>query len=281
MPGCGAAGRLMIDRAKTARIMKEIADAAVAAGRGVAEVAERPPRAVGGVLRDLPQQRADAAAAQDVPQGPGAAPVPGPRGGNRNPDPPSENRPVPKPSELPPGVLKKPPASGPPGRRPQVPKPSELPPGALKRPAPAAQRYGLWGERSPDGAIRLREGAPDPRSIRMPKAIQSHTLTGHKDRNDNWSGGHAPGTGIPNKSEFPVGWTHRDIIDRIESVARNPDKEPVRTDNGRWVARGVREDVLIKAVIYSDGIILTGHPIRGRGVMRNDEHGIPHPVDGT
>lgn len=101
---------------------------------------------------------------------------------------------------------------------------------------------------------------PSPANISTSLAREIHILDG--DGNDN-SGGHAPGTGMPNKTEFPEGWEDQEIIGRIEDVARNPDQPPVLEDNGRWLVKGTREGVDIEVVVNPDGSIWTGFPTGG------------------
>ncbi|MGW5753702.1 EndoU domain-containing protein [Nocardia rhamnosiphila] len=113
---------------------------------------------------------------------------------------------------------------------------------------------------------------PSPEKVAITLPRQIHILDG--DGTDN-SGGHAPGTGMPNKTEFPEGWEDEKIISRIEDVARNPDQPPVLQDNGRWLVKGTRYGVDIEVVVNSDGSIWTGFPTGGVGVARNDENGDP------
>ncbi|WP_373686200.1 EndoU domain-containing protein [Nocardia gamkensis] len=90
-------------------------------------------------------------------------------------------------------------------------------------------------------------------------------------------GGHAPGTGMPNKTEFPDtdDWEDDKIIDRIVDVAKNPDQPPVLQDNGNWKVNGTRNGVQIEVIVAPDGSVVTGYPIGGEGVVRNDANGDP------
>jgi hypothetical protein len=113
---------------------------------------------------------------------------------------------------------------------------------------------------------------PATASISTSQARRIHILDG--DGNDN-SGGHAPGTGMPNKSEFPEGWEDDEIISRIEDVAKNPDQPPFLQNNGRWRVQGTRDGVEIEVIVNPDGSIWTGYPLGGIGVVQNDENGNP------
>lgn len=122
---------------------------------------------------------------------------------------------------------------------------------------------------------------PSVASINLPPMRLIHILDGDS---DGVGGGHAPGTGIPNKSEFPERWNSDDPNDpplddvvrgHVEDVARNPDHPPYQQDNGRWVVRGTRDGVEIEVIIDPDGSIRTAYPVGGDGVTRNDENGNP------
>ncbi|MFI9811215.1 hypothetical protein [Saccharothrix variisporea] len=65
---------------------------------------------------------------------------------------------------------------------------------------------------------------PNPTNININAGRRIHILDGD---GDGVGGGHAPGTGLPNKTEFPDGWEDDVIIDRVVDVARNPDQPPV------------------------------------------------------
>ncbi|GAA2978469.1 EndoU domain-containing protein [Actinokineospora diospyrosa] len=129
-------------------------------------------------------------------------------------------------------------------------------------------------------------GLDDPPSlanINLTAMRLIHILDGDS---DGVGGGHAPGTGIPGKSEFPERWDSSDPADpglddvvraHVEDIARNPDHPPYQQDNGRWVARGTRDGVEIEVIIDPDGSIRTAYPISGNGVTRNDANGDPIP----
>jgi hypothetical protein len=85
---------------------------------------------------------------------------------------------------------------------------------------------------------------------------QRHILDG-----DGINGGHRPGTGIPGKTEFPVGWSDEKIIREIESVANDPTAARSLRLDGRLVAEGTRDGVAIRVIIAANGrSIVTGHP---------------------
>ncbi|MGH3860119.1 EndoU domain-containing protein [Actinokineospora sp.] len=122
---------------------------------------------------------------------------------------------------------------------------------------------------------------PSVASINLNQMRLIHILDGDS---DGIGGGHAPGTGIPNKSEFPARWDSSDPKDpplddvvrrHVEDVARNPDRPPYQQDNGRWVATGNRDGVDIEVIIDPDGTIRTAYPTGGRGVTNNDANGNP------
>jgi len=86
-------------------------------------------------------------------------------------------------------------------------------------------------------------------------------------------GGHRHGVGHPGKTEFPASWNDSKIMDNILDVAHRPDQPPIYQNwNGRWLARGTRDDVEIAVVITSDGLIWSGWPRPGGpGVVKNPQ----------
>lgn len=110
---------------------------------------------------------------------------------------------------------------------------------------------------------------PPPRAdqINVPPGRRIHILDGDGLGN----GGHAPGTGIPGKTEFPESWDDDKIIDEILDVARNPDSipPPTRQDHGTWMVTGTRDGVKVTVIIGDGGEVISGFPESGPGVVRN------------
>ncbi len=104
---------------------------------------------------------------------------------------------------------------------------------------------------------------PTPDSIHVPHERVVHILRG-----DENGGGHAPGTGIPGKSEFPRGWDDARILAATLSVARGPDMV-APTRGGRLRVEGTRDGVLIRVILEPDGDVVTSVPVSGPGVVRN------------
>ncbi|MPZ94411.1 MAG: hypothetical protein GEU96_05700 [Propionibacteriales bacterium] len=118
----------------------------------------------------------------------------------------------------------------------------------------------------PAGVVANRLGAPNvvnspdrPRieTIRLTDARRTHILDG-----DRWGGGHAHGTGVPGKTEFPETWSRERINSTVLDVARDPDKVE-QQDNGRWFTQGAREDVTVTVIVQPDGQVWTAWPVRG------------------
>lgn len=109
--------------------------------------------------------------------------------------------------------------------------------------------------------------AVSPSEVDLPADRRTHILDG--DPSD--GGGHRPGTGHPDKTEFPAAWSDDRITDAVLSVARNPDQPPERQDwNERWQLGGTRDGVSIVAIVEPDGTICTAWPLDGSpGVVRN------------
>jgi hypothetical protein len=105
---------------------------------------------------------------------------------------------------------------------------------------------------------------PTPDTIHLTPQQTTHILTG-----DRSGGGHAPGTGIPGKTEFPRGWTDDAIAAAALSVARDPETLHRSRVPDRWEATGVRAGVSIRVVVRDDGFIVTAIPLDGPGVVRN------------
>jgi Bacterial EndoU nuclease len=113
------------------------------------------------------------------------------------------------------------------------------------------------------------EDRPQLDALRVTPERTAHVLDG----DGKGGGGHRHGTGQPGKTEFPVGWDDQKVIDTLLDVARRPDQTPQRQEwNGRWAARGTRDDVEIVVVVARDGQIWTGFPRPGGpGVVKNPE----------
>ena len=111
------------------------------------------------------------------------------------------------------------------------------------------------------------EDRPQLDQLRVTSERVTHILDG----DGKGGGGHRHGTGQPGKTEFPAAWNDAKIIDTLLDVARRPDHMPQRQEfNGRWAARGTREDVEIVVVVAGDGQIWTGWPRPGGpGVVKN------------
>jgi hypothetical protein len=109
--------------------------------------------------------------------------------------------------------------------------------------------------------------------LRVTPERSAHILDG----DDAGRGGHRHGVGNPGKTEFPASWNDKKIMDNVHDVARRPDQPPIYQDwNGRWLARGTRDDVEVVVVIAGDGRIWSGWPRPGGpGVVRN-----PRGTDG-
>ena len=106
-------------------------------------------------------------------------------------------------------------------------------------------------------------------ALRVTPERTKHILDGDA----NGSGGHRHGVGHPGKTEFPASWTDEKIMDNILDVARRPDQPPIHQNwNGRWLARGTRDDVEIAVVITSEAQIWSGWPRPGGpGVVKNPQ----------
>ena len=105
---------------------------------------------------------------------------------------------------------------------------------------------------------------PTPDAIHLVPQQATHILRG-----DRSGGGHAPGAGVPGKTEFPRGWTDDAIVAAALSVARDPETVERSRMSGRWEAVGVRAGVRIRAVVADDGFLVTAVPLDGPGVVRN------------
>jgi len=91
---------------------------------------------------------------------------------------------------------------------------------------------------------------------------------------DQWGGGHRPGTGRPEKTEFPASWDDSQIVDHSTDVARSPDVPPVLQPNHRWRVFGERDGVGITVIVLPDGRIWAAWPEEGSpGVIRNPKEG--------
>jgi hypothetical protein len=88
----------------------------------------------------------------------------------------------------------------------------------------------------------------------------SHILDGEVRPNGTYGGGHRPGTGFPNKSEFPAGWSDDQIMHNISDVATDPALPWTPGDrSGDFLVNGTRSNVDIEVLIRNDQI-WTGYP---------------------
>jgi len=134
--------------------------------------------------------------------------------------------------------------------------------------APASDRQGSDTRGDHGGWVAVdAENRPPLDALRVTPERAKHILDG--DAND--SGGHRHGVGHPGKTEFPASWNDKKIMDNILDVAHRPDQAPTYQNwNGRWLARGKRDDVEIAVVITSDALIWSGWPRPGGpGVVKN------------
>lgn len=93
-----------------------------------------------------------------------------------------------------------------------------------------------------------------------------HILDGEVRPNGSFGGGHRPGTGFPNKSEFPAGWSDDKIMHSISDVATDPSLT-WRAGNkpGDFFVNGTRDGIDIEVLIRNNQI-WTGYPTN---VIRN------------
>lgn len=79
-------------------------------------------------------------------------------------------------------------------------------------------------------------------------------------------GGHRPGTGRPNKSEFPADWSDDKIMEEISDIATHPGawRDAVQQSNGNWKLEGTRDGIDIRVIVKhpqgEDLKIITGFP---------------------
>lgn len=79
---------------------------------------------------------------------------------------------------------------------------------------------------------------------------------------DAYGGGHAPGTGISGKSEFPATWSNDQILDTISDIATGPDQVWSKPDSRGYITTTATVNgVDIKVVVDTNkGRIVTGYP---------------------
>ena len=126
--------------------------------------------------------------------------------------------------------------------------------------------------RRPDRGLDLTGTRWDTRQAHTPRPTRSTSgppQVTHILRGDRSGGGHAPGTGIPGKTEFPRG------LDRRRDRRRHAERRARPRSGGRCTAAsprrgGHRDDgVLIRVVLRPDSDIVTSFPSAGPGVVRN------------
>jgi Bacterial EndoU nuclease len=99
------------------------------------------------------------------------------------------------------------------------------------------------------------------RVLRGRRAIVSLSRRRHILGGDGTGGGHRAGTAIPGKTEFPRSWSDDKVIAEIESIANDPTSRRSLQPNGRMRVEGMREGIMIRVIINTDGTsIWTAHP---------------------
>jgi hypothetical protein len=111
------------------------------------------------------------------------------------------------------------------------------------------------------------ERRPAPDSFHTTPERTKHILDGDGPKK---GGGHRPGTGKPDKTEFPQIWDDKHIMRNVLDVAQRPDAPPeYQQFNDRWLLYGRREGVKVFAIVLRDGEIWTAWPEEGGpGVVR-------------
>jgi hypothetical protein len=97
-----------------------------------------------------------------------------------------------------------------------------------------------------------------PKDEGNPVNLADEKATTHIIDGDATGGGHAPGRGIPGKSEFPSGWSKDKIMHAISDVATDPASRV--TNRGQTtLVDGTKDGVNIR-VVMRDGRIVSGYP---------------------
>jgi hypothetical protein len=92
--------------------------------------------------------------------------------------------------------------------------------------------------------------AAPPQGVVIPDDTRKHILDTH-----------GPGRGVPNKSEFPKGWSDDKIIEAIREVAEDPSSTRSTGNSGRTLVNGSVDGVDIQVVIGRDGrTVATAYP---------------------
>lgn len=94
-------------------------------------------------------------------------------------------------------------------------------------------------------------------------ARTGHILEGEIRPDGTFGGGHRAGTGFPDKSEFPEGWSDKEIMHNISDVATDPNSVFSRGRGGDIWAAGARDGIDIR-VLLRNNQIWTGYPTNVR-----------------
>jgi RHS repeat-associated protein len=120
---------------------------------------------------------------------------------------------------------------------------------AATQPGHGLGKAGLRAAESESGFVNLAS-----------KARTNHILNGEVRPNGSFGGGHRFGTGFPNKSEFPAGWSDDEIMHNISDVATDPSLTwRAGNGSGDFFVNGTRDGVDIE-VLIRNGEIWTGYP---------------------
>jgi hypothetical protein len=119
----------------------------------------------------------------------------------------------------------------------------------------------------------LADGTPAPLKPSEVKPIRDEDIAYILDGDGYGMGGHRGGTGLLEKSEFPVGWTNDTVRIAVEAGLWIPTlpRNIWRTNSGVQI-RAIYEDIIIALPItqFPDGWeLMTAYPLSGDGVYRN------------
>lgn len=118
----------------------------------------------------------------------------------------------------------------------------------------AAMTAGIefWSGASPQQLAPKEEIHQVPDEVRISDRARAHVLDGH-----------AFGTDVPCKSEFPENWTAEEIIARLKTMAANDNLDWRQEDNGYYVAEEMQPDGLkVRVVVDRErDDLVTGYPV--------------------
>jgi hypothetical protein len=99
------------------------------------------------------------------------------------------------------------------------------------------------------------------------------------------NGGHRAGTGFPENTEFPEGWSDQQILDTVDQAVQNPEQAwQMRETDGRRIQYstiGEANGLRVRIAISDQGRIVSAYPLEGQPGVYINPASPPSPPGGS